>query len=375
MKEKILVVDDEPGMLRAVNRILGGDYEVESAGSAAEALDVVDAFEPDLALLDIRMPGMDGFELMDRLKERDPDLDVILMTGSTDETGKKMLRAIQQKAFYFIHKPFDRQILRTLIRRCLDLRRLELENRGQLRRLKHVLDEARAFQRSLLPAPSKRFGRMAIDARYIPVEALCGDLYDYYVYDEEAVAFIVADVSGHGASAAMLTGVVKSAFRSCSRDKFLPQSVVERISQGIRSFSTNRYVTLFCGRLDLRQGRLEYINAGHPPAILWGPDGRQRMLGSSGLFVSPVFDSARWETQVCDYDIGDRLLLYTDAVTEAPSATEQFGQARLAQSVNAHPGGGAALINGILHDIGEFMGGRQPDDDLTLMTLGAGDEL
>jgi sigma-B regulation protein RsbU (phosphoserine phosphatase) len=369
MRQRILVVDDEPGMLRAVQRILDGEYVVETAGSAAEALAVVDAFDPDLALLDIRMPGQDGFELMERLKTARPDLDVILMTGSTDETGEKMLRAIQQKAFYFIQKPFDRQILRTLIGRCLELRRLEFENRGQLRRLERVLEEARAFQRSLLPASSARFGRIDIAARYLPVEALCGDLYDYAVYGEEAVAFIVADVSGHGASAAMLTGVVKSAFRSCSRDGFLPQAVVERISQGIRSFNANRYVTLICGRLDLRQGRLDYINAGHPPALLWGPDGRWETLGSSGLFISPAFDGISWDEQVVSFGVEDRLLLYTDGVTEAPSATEQFGNERLAQSVQARPAGGPELLDGILGDIREFMGGRQPDDDLTLMTL------
>ena len=131
---RILVVDDDPGVLRAVTRVLGSQHKLVTASSPAEALTLAPAFCPDLAILDIRMPAMDGFELMQRLKAALPDLDIIVMTGSITEPDALLIRAIQQGAFYFIQKPFDREVLQTLVARCLDLRRLrtladqEMEN-------------------------------------------------------------------------------------------------------------------------------------------------------------------------------------------------------------------------------------------------------
>src|SRR5262245_1284946 len=96
------------------------------------------------------MPEMDGFELMGRLKAVKPDLDLIVMTGSVTETESKLIRAIRERAFYFIQKPFDREVLLTLVARCLELRKLAEENRRHVGRLEGELHEARAFQKSLL---------------------------------------------------------------------------------------------------------------------------------------------------------------------------------------------------------------------------------
>src|SRR6185436_13814402 len=103
---RILVVDDEPGMLRAVMRVLSPRHQVVAVATPSEALALLSTFEPDLAILDVRMPEMDGFELTARLKSERPDLDVILMTGSLSELDAKLVRAIRENAFYFIQKPF-----------------------------------------------------------------------------------------------------------------------------------------------------------------------------------------------------------------------------------------------------------------------------
>ena len=92
---RILVVDDEPGMLRAIGRVLGAAHHVTVSGSSREALARAAAAPPDLAILDIRMPELDGFELMARLKALHPDIDVILMTGSIDDQDEKLVRAIR----------------------------------------------------------------------------------------------------------------------------------------------------------------------------------------------------------------------------------------------------------------------------------------
>jgi DNA-binding NtrC family response regulator len=146
---RILVVDDEPGMLRAVERVLSGDHRVIGTRLSREALSLADEFRPELAIVDIRMPDLDGFELMAQLKARFPAIDVILMTGSVDDLDEKLVRAIRSPAFYFIQKPFDREVLRTLVERCIELRWRREDHRQNLKRLETEMAEALAFQQSL----------------------------------------------------------------------------------------------------------------------------------------------------------------------------------------------------------------------------------
>src|SRR4029450_248355 len=159
---RILVVDDEPGMLRAVERVLTEDHHVVSTRISREALSLADKFHPELAIVDIRMPDLDGFELMTQLKARFPGLDVILMTGSVNDLDEKFVRAIRSAAFYFIQKPFDREVLRTLVERCVELRRRREDHRQTLVRLEAEMAEARAFQQSLLPDPEATINRAAV---------------------------------------------------------------------------------------------------------------------------------------------------------------------------------------------------------------------
>ena len=176
---RILVVDDEPGMLRAVERVLSDDHHVIGTRLSRDALSVADQFHPELAILDIRMPDLDGFELMAQLKARFPALDVILMTGSVDDLDEKLVRAVRSPAFYFIQKPFDREVLRALVERCVELRWRREEHRQNLKRLETEMAQARAFQQSLLPDRESMVNRVSVCCRYTPCSALGGDLYDY----------------------------------------------------------------------------------------------------------------------------------------------------------------------------------------------------
>jgi phosphoserine phosphatase RsbU/P len=243
-RARILVVDDEPGMLRAVERVLSEYHHVVGTRLSREALAVANEFHPELAIVDIRMPDLDGFELMAQLKTRFPALDVILMTGSVDDLDEKLVRAIRSPAFYFIQKPFDREVLRTLVERCIELRCRREDHRQNLKRLETEMAEARAFQQSLLPNREAIVNRVAVHCRYTPCSALGGDLYDYAGAPIGRTALLIAEVSGHGVSAAMLTGIVKSAFHASHVDGFEPCAVVQRVSSGLAAFSPDRFVTL-----------------------------------------------------------------------------------------------------------------------------------
>ena len=213
---RILVVDDEPGMLHGVERVLGARYRVTTCRTAEDAVEAATSEAPDLAILDIRMPGPDGFELAGRLRDIVPDLDVIYMTGVVHELDAQLIRAIQEKAFYFIQKPFDREVLLTLVRRCLEVRELAQQNRRYVDLLESELQSARAFQLGMLPARSAKVEGVQIDGLYETCEALGGDFFDHLPAGRGKLAFLQADVSGHGVRAALLVGVLKAAFHDAA---------------------------------------------------------------------------------------------------------------------------------------------------------------
>lgn len=370
MKNRILVVDDEPGLRRAVERVLGKRYELALAATPSEAIEMCTEFRPEVAILDVRMPEMDGFELMARLKDLEPHLDVILMTGSLNETDSKMIRAIRERAFYFVQKPFDREVLLTLVERALELHRLAADNRRYLSRLESELAQALSFQQSLLPAvPYVRSG-VHFEACYQPSDELGGDFYDHAQVGEEQVGFIIADVSGHGAAAAMLTGIIKSAFQSLRNRGAAPLAVVERIASGLRSFDASRFVTLMCGRIDVASRTLEYVNAGHPAALLYHDGDRETLthLRRTGPMAYAGIDAATWVEKSVQLAPGASILMYTDGVIEARSETDFFGMENLERTVRKHADESPAnLLEAIVAEVDEFSHGRPRDDDLTML--------
>jgi phosphoserine phosphatase RsbU/P len=367
-RARILVVDDEPGMLRAVDRVLSKDHHVVGTRLSRDALSVASEFQPELAIVDVRMPDLDGFELMALLKARFSRLDVILMTGSVDDLDEKLIRAIRSPAFYFIQKPFDREVLRTLVERCLELRWRREEHRLNLQRLETEMAEARAFQQSLLPDPEKTVNRVAVCCRYTPSSALGGDLYDYAATSGGQTALLIADVSGHGVSAAMLTGIVKSAFHASHIDGFEPLAVVKRVSMGLAAFSPDRFVTLVAALISPEERQLRYVNAGHPPVALWGSTHALRWLPSTGPLVSPVLTTSAWEAPVVPIAEGDHLLLYTDGISEALADDDGRAEERFTGVIDRASEGGAPLLDTILADVHHELAGRPQPDDLTLLT-------
>ena len=362
---RILVVDDEAGMLRSVERVLGQDYTVASTRSSREAVVVARAFKPDLAILDIQMPEMDGFQLMEELQALDPELDVILMTGSIHELDAKLIRAIRKDTFYFLQKPFDRGVLLSLVERCLELKRLDHRNREHLRRVEKELDDVRAFQQSLLPPQFAKVGGISVFAHYIPSSELAGDFYDYVALSPNGAVFLVADVSGHGASAAMLTGIVKSAFHSASSELYEPACVVERVANGIRTFGHHHFITLICARV--RNGSMDFVNAGHPPGILSNLETAAALLEATRPIISPALHCS-WERCTIQVNRGsDRIVLFTDAVIEAESPAGEYGLDRLVEEVNKRPIHGNTLSEQILESVRRFTVGRPIKDDLTLL--------
>jgi phosphoserine phosphatase RsbU/P len=365
---RILIVDDDPGILRAVARILGRRHHVVSAASGEAALEEARALRPDLAIVDIRLPAMNGFEVTRALKAAQPDVEAILMTGNAEEPDETLIRAIDEGAFYFIQKPFDRRVLLTLVNRCLELRELREEREQFLRRVERELEEARQFQLSLLPPTGMELPGLSISARYLACNELAGDIYDYAEAGDGAVAVLIADVVGHGTSAAMMTAVVKAAFRASHVEGFEPMAVVDRVKEGIRDFDPDRFVTLCSARIDPLRGEMRYVNAGHPQPIIRSGVAPPILLDSTGPILSSAFFDIPCEQAAAALGPGDSLLLYTDGVTESRGPGGMFGQERL---VKAMLSGrlGADLLDALLSEVLAFSNSPDNQDDITLLAL------
>jgi sigma-B regulation protein RsbU (phosphoserine phosphatase) len=365
---RVLVVDDESGMVRAVERVLGGLHDVLGSRSSPGALALARAFEPDLVILDVRMPEIDGFELMARLKTEHPGVDIIVMTGSLDDLDQKLIRAIRGRAFYFIQKPFDREVLQTLVERCLELRWRRLEGRQHVERLERELADARAFQQGLLPPPDMVIDRLGISCRYVSCAELGGDLYDYVEIAPGRVALVIADVMGHGVSAAMLTGVVKSAFRASSPDGYEPRAMVDRLWNNMDAFGSERFVTLFAAIVSVGDRRVDYVNAGHPAGLLLTGDHEVGRLSSTGPLVSPAFRNATWEQRSVPFEPGHLLFLYTDGVSDALAGEDDCDEEVVARFVQQHSGD-ASVVDSALARAQEALGGHPHPDDQTLLSV------
>jgi sigma-B regulation protein RsbU (phosphoserine phosphatase) len=367
--ERVLVVDDDPGILRAVARVLGRGHHVTCAASGAEALREAARVRPDLAVVDIRLPDQSGFEVTHALKATMPDVDVILMTGNAEEPDENLIRAIDEGAFYFIQKPFDRRVLLALATRCLELRRLRGERERYLTRVEAELDEARRFQLSLLPPPRLDLPGLSITARYLACNELAGDIYDYVATDDGGAALLIADVVGHGTSAAMMTGIVTAAFRASHVDRFAPLAVIGRVRAGLRNLDPSRFVTLCCARFDPRRRALTYVNAGHPEPIARTGRREPVLLETTGPFLSSLFSEFPCEQATLTLEPGDSLLFYTDGVTDVRGPDGMYGFDRLVSALMGGQRRGSELLDAVLAEISAYSGSESHQDDVTILTM------
>jgi sigma-B regulation protein RsbU (phosphoserine phosphatase) len=366
-RPRILAVDDDPGILRAVSRVFSGHYQVTCAPGPAAALECAGSLRPDVAIIDIRMPEMNGIELMKRLHAATPELDVILMTGNAQESDANLVQAIDAGAFYFVQKPFERRVLLALVARCLELRRLREEKQQTMLRMQQDLEEAQQFQMSLLPPPEMDLAGLSICARRVACHALAGDFYDYVGVAGDGAAVVIADVVGHGTSAAMMTGIVKAAFHAARVDDFDPLAVVNRVKDGIRSFDAGRFITLCCARFELGSRRLVYANAGHPPLIFRRAGGEPVLLESTGPLISSHLIEVPCETGTVTLGERDFLLFYTDGVAEAEGPGGSFGRQRIVSLLTQNGYRGPQFLDRVLSAVDEFSAGREPRDDMTLL--------
>jgi sigma-B regulation protein RsbU (phosphoserine phosphatase) len=231
--------------------------------------------------------------------------------------------------------------------------------------------EARAFQQSLLPERESVVNGVSITCRYAPWRGMGGDLCDYAAAGAHRAALLIADVSGHGVSAAMLTGVVKSAFHAARADGFEPLSVTHRVWSALSAFGPERFVTLVAALVAPSEGQLRYVNAGHPACVVWGNSRDPVWMASTGPLVSPALP-AMWDVVTVDLQPSDRILLYTDGVSDVLADSDGDASREILTAIEREGRGGSFLLDVIVEDVHRRLAGGPMSDDLTMLTATIG---
>jgi phosphoserine phosphatase RsbU/P len=338
VQKLILIVDDTPLNIGVISGALKDSYKTKIATNGEKALVLASAEQkPDLILLDVMMPGMDGYEVCSRLKA-DPatnEIPVIFLTGQTsaeDET-----RGFEVGAVDYVHKPFSPAVVKARVRSHILLREARAQLASQLLALNTELETARQIQLSILPHSIPKLADLDIAAQYLPMTSVAGDFYDFIQIDDKHIGILIADVSGHGLPSALIASMLQVALTGQAAHAPEPGKVLVGLNRAFCGKFTYNFVTAAYVYVDLENNFMRYAGAGHPPMLQWRySTGKAAQVLENGLVLG-IMEEASYEAITLLLEPGDRYVLCTDGILEAAnSAGEQFGVDRLMRFIENH---------------------------------------
>ncbi len=379
----LLVVDDNEDNHYTLTRRLKreGYTNIAIAENGRQALEMVKAQSFDLMLLDIMMPEVNGYEVLEQMKADAQLRHVpVIMISALNEMDS-VIRCIELGAEDYLPKPFNPTLLRARVGACLEKKRMRDDIVRHMRRMERDLETAREIQMSMLPTdfPLMQNGQgLEVHAMLQPAYEVGGDFYDFFWLTPERLCVLVADVSDKGASAALHMARAKASIRFlCNGDDsgYMPNAaeMVERIDHELsRDNPHAMFITLLLVVVNARNGEFEWCNAGHNPPCLLSADGS--VIVMSGDFGIPVGIEPKYFRNIETAKIPNEgsLFLYTDGVTEAMNThKEMFGVERLDNTLRAGMVAKATLprevIASVLSAVQTFAGEAKPSDDITML--------
>jgi sigma-B regulation protein RsbU (phosphoserine phosphatase) len=328
------------------------------------------------------MPDIDGYEVLEQVKATPALRDIpIIMISSLDEL-ESVIRCIELGAEDYLNKPFNPTLLRARVGASLEKKRLRDEVRRNMERLAQELDSARALQLSMLPrqfptcSPSHP---IAVHAVMEPAREVGGDLYDCFYAGEHTFCFLVGDVSGKGASAAMfmararsLMRITVNLWREWRTDDIDPGALLEAVNRELCQNNDDRmFVTMFLGLIDTHSGLVSFVNAGHPPPHLVSTTGQTKQIDSKPAMPLGIRRQTRFQTRTLEILPGDAVFVCSDGVFEALNDKgELFSIERLGQLLREANGAEPREMVQVIKDaVNAFTGCVPRTDDVTVLAL------
>jgi len=371
---RTLIADDQPDVLEALRLLLKGEgYQTEGVSTPNDVIEALKTHDFDLLLMDLNYArdttsGQEGLDLLSRVQAVDNTLPIVVMTawGSVELAVQAMQRGVRD----FVLKPWENNRLLSILRTQIEMGHA-LRNTVRLKKeQERELVEARSIQRRLLPTEIPQIAGCSIAAAWRPARTVSGDYYDVLKFDDNKAALCIADVSGKGMPAALLMSNVQAAVHAFASENLSPSELCAKVNRVVSSSTgEDKFITFFYCVIDSKQNKLVYTNAGHNAAMLAREDGSMLRLEGGGAVLGP-FPNWNYKHDEIELRAGDRLLLFTDGVSELRGqSAEEFGEERLVELLTQNQGLDAkALRDRIVQEVVGFSGGEF-QDDATLLVL------
>ncbi|MDG4597971.1 MAG: SpoIIE family protein phosphatase [Candidatus Contendobacter sp.] len=383
---RILTIDDEDLVREILTAYLeDSGFEVIQAGDGRTGIDLIGREQPDLVLCDLRMPGMDGLQVIATVTRDFPELPILVVSGMGGINDA--IQALKLGAWDYVTKPIeDMAVLEHAINHALERARLRRENREHrehlevvneqlrqtLRRLQEDESAARRIQFQLLPENDKQYRNYRFSRHLLTSQYLSGDFVDYFAIDGEHLGFYIADVSGHGVSSAFVTVMLKSymgRYRELhrqNRDKGIlnPAETLSRLNREIFSCHMDKYLTMFYGVIHWPNNQLRYSSGGQFPFPILFDGERASYIGKKSLPIG-LFDFASYRTEYLDLPQRFVLALISDGILETlPQVSLRDKQTFLLELIRDT----GIDIENLIQALGLDRAGPLPDD-VTLLLI------
>jgi sigma-B regulation protein RsbU (phosphoserine phosphatase) len=339
---RVLIVDDNEFNRKSLALLIrrSGITEIEFAADGVEGLARAESFRPDLILLDVAMPNMDGLEMCRRLRTMGPFTDLPILFQTALDSDEEQVACFNAGGNDFISKPIRPGECIARVRHQLERRKLFNDLASFRRRVEKELRHAQAMQLSLLPDPRRvaELGRgfgLDIYSHFETSSELGGDLWTVYEIDADHVGFLIVDFAGHGITAAINTFRLHTLIERLPPTGRDPAAWLSQLNLALKEvLPTGQFATAFYCVLDRRSDLLTYAAAGAPNPIL-GDGETLRLLDSSGLLLG-ISRRAQYHNHQVRLPANGFLFLYSDALIECGSAQGlAFGQDGVVDLVRA----------------------------------------
>jgi sigma-B regulation protein RsbU (phosphoserine phosphatase) len=372
---RVLLVDDAKANLDILVEGLKSDHKLSLALNGEMALESASRTPPDLVLLDIVMPGLDGYEVCRRLRQRPETAEVPIMFLSSLEEVQNKTRGFEAGANDYLTKPFEMLEVKARVRSLLKAKAYGDAVKEQIA---SELRVAREIQMGMLPhtfAPFEDAYGIGFSAVLEPAREVGGDLYGLCAAGPQRLVLFLGDVSGKGIPASMFMVRAISLAQLLSREFAEPERILARLNDELATDNpSGMFVTFLCGVFEPASGRFALANGGHCRPVLLpaggAPQWAVKHLGTA-LGFEPGLEFERTELILSK---GDTLIFYTDGVSEAFNPEEEcYGNKRLLADAGSFLGLSAAAITaGLLQKVRTFAGSAPQSDDIAILALTVG---
>ena len=373
-RPKILIVDDSRTIVALINSILKEDYDTVTASNGLEAIEANNRAKPDLILMDVEMPVMDGFEACKKIKEQSKDtfIPIIFITSKGDLQSMKT--GLKAGAEDYLTKPFESEELLARVQAVLRTKKLYNQLVEAYAIIDHERDAIAQIQKSLICQKLPKAPGYNFFADYQPSAKASGDYYDFIQIDDDHLGVLVADVSGHGTPSAVIMAMMRVLIRSFLAKVSSPKEVLETINTILcENQDSGHFITAFYGVIHLPSRVMKFASAGHnPPLLIDYETGKIQHLNNEKGFPLMIHCLNEIEEREILLPPNSKLVCYTDGLTEARGkGSDMYGLNRLGkkslelgQSQNA-----VELGMALKQDLHDFLGECEFTDDFTLMIV------